>query len=363
MSTPSRVIFATSTDWAWPAKLARVFQDGGIGVAAISDATSPLRDAVGADHAHTLQHASPLRSLARAIEAERADAIIPCDDRLVWHLTRLYEHAERVSRDPERIRVCIRRSLGEAVTRPELQSRIALLDLARDEGVRVPASMALASRSDLPAWAARHGFPAFLKMDGAVGGLGVIEIADLAAARRAMSGTAWTVRLAKDLAKFLLRRDRWTVWDRVKQRGRAISIQSAIAGRPANILVCSDRGNIIASTCVEVRTTRFRNGPAVTVELVHSPEMNEAALRIVRRLGASGLLGFDFMIENATGHAYLIEMNPRATQTSILATDFGRDPVEAYCDAILHTRTAPRPAMRNRVISLVPGAANPVQAA
>lgn len=350
---PSKVIFASSTDWAWPAKLARSFRDAGIGVAAVSDARSPLHDAVGAAHAHMLRHASPLRSLTRAIETERADVILCCDDRLVWILTRLYNLAERVSRDPERIRAVIWRSLGEAIVRPELLSRNALLHLARGEGVRVPASMNLASKSDLQVWAALHGFPAFLKMDGTVGGRGVIEIADFAAARHATNSTARTVRLAKELGKFLLGRERLTFWNRVQGRRSKMSIQSAVAGQPANILVCSERGNVIASTCVRVCTTLYRNGPAAAVKPVHSPEMKEAASRIVHRLGVSGLLGFDFMIENETGHAILIEMNPRATQTTLLTTSFDRDPVEAYCDAILGIRFPPRSAVPNCILSLV----------
>ena len=47
-------------------------------------------------------------------------------------------------------------------------------------------------------------------------------------------------------------------------------------------------------------------------------EMSNAAERIARKLKLSGTHGFDFMLEDATGSAYLIEINPRSTQVGHL---------------------------------------------
>jgi hypothetical protein len=46
---------------------------------------------------------------------------------------------------------------------------------------------------------------------------------------------------------------------------------------------------------------------------------------LARCLELSGLHGFDFMLENTTGRAYLLEMNPRATQVGHLTLGPGRD--------------------------------------
>jgi hypothetical protein len=46
---------------------------------------------------------------------------------------------------------------------------------------------------------------------------------------------------------------------------------------------------------------------------------------MVRRLKLSGIHGFDFMLEAQTGKAYLIEINPRATQIGHLTLGPGRD--------------------------------------
>jgi len=45
----------------------------------------------------------------------------------------------------------------------------------------------------------------------------------------------------------------------------------------------------------------------------------------VKRLALSGLHGFDFMLEADTDNAYLIEINPRATQVGHLALGPGQD--------------------------------------
>src|SRR2546425_11953922 len=53
--------------------------------------------------------------------------------------------------------------------------------------------------------------------------------------------------------------------------------------------------------------------------------MSVAVERMVRGLNLSGVHGFDFLLEAHTGNAYLIEINPRATQVGHLALGPGRD--------------------------------------
>jgi hypothetical protein len=53
--------------------------------------------------------------------------------------------------------------------------------------------------------------------------------------------------------------------------------------------------------------------------------MKAAAQAIVRHLGLSGMCGFDFMLDDASGEAHLIEINPRATQINHLRLGVGYD--------------------------------------
>jgi hypothetical protein len=61
------------------------------------------------------------------------------------------------------------------------------------------------------------------------------------------------------------------------------------------------------------------------VEVVEGREMLDAAERIAQRMRLSGFFGLDFMVEHATGAAYLIEMNARSTQPCSLALGRGRN--------------------------------------
>jgi len=80
-----------------------------------------------------------------------------------------------------------------------------------------------------------------------------------------------------------------------------------------------------------------------------------AAEKIARRLNLSGLCGLDFMLEAATGHAYLIEINPRSTQVGHLSLGPGRDIPAALFAAVTgqepHTAA---PLTTNDTIALFP---------
>jgi hypothetical protein len=90
-------------------------------------------------------------------------------------------------------------------------------------------------------------------------------------------------------------------------------VQAAIDGQPANRAVACWEGEVLAGVSVEALRTQHATGPATVVRFVNNAEMEDTAQRLVRQLGVSGLVGFDFMVEAATGAAHLIEMNVRAT--------------------------------------------------
>ena len=73
--------------------------------------------------------------------------------------------------------------------------------------------------------------------------------------------------------------------------------------------------------------------------------MADSAQRMVHALGLSGLCGLDFVIENSSGDAYLIEINPRATPVCHLALGAGHDLPAALLarlrDLPLQARPAP----------------------
>jgi hypothetical protein len=103
-------------------------------------------------------------------------------------------------------------------------------------------------------------------------------------------------------------------------RGEApgVSVQSFVVARPANCAVACWRGEVLASIAVEAVRLKSDFGIATVVKIVEGRAMKAAAASVVRPLQLSGMCGFDFVIDDASERAALIEINPRATQINHL---------------------------------------------
>jgi hypothetical protein len=105
---------------------------------------------------------------------------------------------------------------------------------------------------------------------------------------------------------------------------------------------------------MDVLEVLHARGPATVMRRVECRAMEQAAIRIAERFGLSGLHGLDF-IRDRHGTPHLIEMNPRATQTSAFAFGPGRDLAAALVAEVAATLPAPRPLVtENPVIALFP---------
>ena len=85
---------------------------------------------------------------------------------------------------------------------------------------------------------------------------------------------------------------------------------------------------------MEVLRSDGSTGPASVVHLIQNVEMRGAAERIASRLGISGFFGLDFILEEGTGRAYLIEMNARLAPPCYLRFEKGRDLIGAMWASI-----------------------------
>ena len=226
------------------------------------------------------------------------------------------------------------RSLGGAEVLSAAISRITLLSLAQAEGVGVPETVAVNSLDQLPAAAARLGFPLVLKADSTAGGRGVRIANNLEEAR------AWWRRLHRPLSLprsvwRWLRLNEWThfrPW--FKRRMRGVTAQRFQRGGERTAMAVAHQGDLKAFVCFEVAQTSKHLGPSTVLRIVDDPVMVAAMRAVLRRLGATGFCGFDFMLSDA-GVPLLIEMNSRPTQLAHLALGLGRDLVAAYVRTVL----------------------------
>lgn len=298
----------------------------------------------------------PLDSLVSAIEATKPQIVIPCDDRAVEHLHELYARSRNLGQPGRDIAALIERSLGSPESFPIVSSRIDLLRIAREEGLRVADTNLINAAEDLRSWSARQKLPWVLKADGTAGGRGVKIAGTAGQAQKYFMELSGLFGSARAIKRLIINRDPF--WLRPWWNGTRppVIVQSYIHGRPANCAVACWDGRVLAGIGVEVVNTAGPTEPANIVRVVDSPEMMFAAERIARRLRLSGLFGLDFMI-NESGEAYLIELNPRATPLCHLQLGQGRDMIGALWAQLSGqpVREIP-PITQNEVIAYFPQA-------
>jgi biotin carboxylase len=295
----------------------------GCEVDAVCPKGHPLRKTRALHQEHAYYGLSPWRSFARAIAESQPDLIVSGDDLATRHLHRLYAAEKRQTNSS----LCslIERSFGDPESFPIVTARAAFMDLAGSEDVRVPATQVVHNLDELKALIARMGLPAALKADGTSGGLGVRIVQTMAEAEHAFEQLHAPPLLARAAKRALIDQDKSLVWPSLLRHRPVVNIQTFVAGREATSALFCWQGSVLASLHFEVVNKASSAGHATVLRLIENAEMQTAAEAMARRLRLSGLYGLDFMLESETGNAYLIEINPRATQVGHLSLGRGRD--------------------------------------
>ncbi|WP_428537781.1 ATP-grasp domain-containing protein [Rhodopila sp.] len=339
------ILLATTGQLPSTARLAIELHDAGAQVSLIGPSNHPAKTLSLVSDRLIYRAMAPRFSLERALLRLRPDIVIPCDERTVRDLHAIW----RDTRHPS-VKRLIERSTAPGENFATITSRAALLAVAERHGVRVPTSMPLHTIGDLDRWTAGYAAPFVLKADGSWAGFGVRIISDGSAAKDAFR--QMTRRSSGRLAvrESLLEGNHFGIRSWLRRERPAMSAQSYVDGWPANIGVACWQGQVLAAVCAESVATSSATGPSTVARIIHNTEMIDAAKRVVRALGLSGMIGFDFMIEAATGAAYLIEMNPRNTPICALRLGAGRDLAEAMVAVLAARPVRERPPCTNKDI-------------
>jgi hypothetical protein len=331
MTAPT-VLLVTTVRWRSTIWLARALAEAGFRVEAFAPGGHPLRVNGSTIGQRRLSWRSPLASLRRAVLLGAPDLIVPVDDAAVALLIRL--HAMAQGEIAARLRAVIEHSLGEPGRYPVLASRVAIADVAQDEGLRVAETQAVIGHDDLRGRGDAWGYPVVLKTDGAWGGAGVRVAHSASEAEDAFDDLGRlpaSVRVAKRL---VADGDANPLWARLRRHRPAISAQRFIDGRPATVSAVCWRGEVLAASAFDALRMVRPLGPASLVRRIDNAEMTGAVHAMAKRLALSGFCGFDFMIDRRDGAAHFIELNPRATPTGYLPDPRGVDLAEALRAAL-----------------------------
>jgi len=350
-----RVLLATACRWFPTARLAIALANAGCTVTTVCPSDHPVSKTKAVQRIYRYRGLMPLTSFLSAIHAANPDFVIPCDDLATRHLHQLYYKSRKNDNAESRISTLIERSLGEPASFPIIFARAAFIELARAEGVRAPKTAGISNTEDLKRWLAEVGFPTVLKADSTSGGAGVSIVHNLEQAQRAMRRLKAPPLLARAAKRALVDGDTTLVWPSLLRRRFTVNAQMFIAGREATSAVACWKGAALASLHFEVLNKVNSAGHATVLRRIENAEMSSVAEKIARRLKFSGLLGLDFMLENDTQNAYLIEVNPRATQVGHLTLGSGNDLPAALYSALSGQPLQPAPKITDKeVIALFP---------
>ena len=319
------VLIAATSCWYPTARLAMALAAAGCEVEMVCPKSHPVRKTKAVRRTHVYRGLAPLDSFARAIATTRPDFIVSGDDLATQHLHRLHAREKRNGNADSSICALIEHSLGSPESFPAVNARAAFMDLADQEGLRVPPTQVIRNTDDLRNWVARTGLPTVLKADGTSGGDGIRIAHTLAEAERFLNELQAPPLLARAAKRALVDQDKTLVWPSILRRRPVVNAQAFVAGHEATSAVVCWKGVVLASLHFEVVNKASSRGHATVVRLIENAEMSDAAEKMARCLSLSGLYGFDFMLEAETGNAYLVEINPRSTQVGHLSLGPGRD--------------------------------------
>jgi len=337
------VLITTTVRWFPTARLAVALANAGFIVDAVCPTNHPLSKSEAVRRIYRYGGLDPLTSFSDAIAAAKPDLIVPGDDLATQHLHALYDQKERKHGADTAICALLERSLGAHQSFPHLYARTKFMEIAREEGVRVPKTAVIADSADLRKWMTQTGLPMVLKTDFSSGGTGVRVVHSLEDAERALRVLQAPPLLARAAKRALIDNDMTLVWPSLLRRRSIVNAQTFIAGREANSAVACWNGKVLADLHFEVINKVGSSGHATVLRVVESAEMSAAAAKMARRLNLSGVHGFDFMLEAQTGNAYLIEINPRSTQVGHLTFGLGRDIPAAMFAAVSGQEVRPAP--------------------
>jgi ATP-grasp domain len=323
----------------------------GFEVATLTPRGSPVRF-VKAAKKHFNYHAFfPQSSITRAIAAWLPDLLICADDRALRQLHRLYQ---RASKSPNSIELAhlVKKSLGDPSGFKTATTATDLLLLTQAEKLRCPRTIVVCNNSEIEGALRDAEYPILVKADGYTGGGGLRLITNQNDAPSAIGEILLSIdrpprRLKRLAASFYYS----NVLKRLEGWPRRVCVQEFVSGKPANRAVLCWNGRVLAGISVEAIATINPFGAASVVRIIDHPEMETTAAVLIERLGLSGFVGFDFMLDEDR-NAFLLELNPRVTPIAHLPTSTG-DLVAALSKQMMKVVRPNRP-ISQKEVSLFP---------
>ncbi len=259
--------------------------------------------------------------LERAKRIWAPDAVVPLDDVAAWLLRGL---ATGKKASPQ-LRNLIVRSIGSPSGYQACISRLDLMRTAASLGIRIPqffeADNAVSARKAADAL----DYPVVMKSEFTCGGHGVSIVRNSSDLGGKFEEAAHLRGSAGRRMRAFMRTKLWQKAGLPCAYGLPPILQAYVDGRPAMHTLCAWNGRVLQGVSfVAERVHPEPTGSSTLVRHVEHAEMAEAAASLVEKLGCSGFVSFDFILDKQ-GQSFLIEMNSRPIATTHLGERFGHD--------------------------------------
>jgi len=309
------VLLVAAKWWPLSARMAIALLQNGCVVSAVCPKHHLLSFVVGISDLYPYSSIDSLASLHRAVVDAKPDIIVPCDDGAAGQCRALHDFDGS-------LRPLIESSLGSPQSFGVLESRYRFLSTSRDLGLRTPRTQRVVQKQDLIDWYRTAGDKSVVKVDGDSGGNGVRICESLDESLAAWETLGCLPNRLAAWKRIFIDKDPLALW--LRKQPRHVTVQEFIEGPPANSMVLSWQGRMLALVSVAVVAADGPTGAATVIRVIDDARMEEAARTLSSHLHLTGFFGLDFVIERTTGVPYLIEINPRCTQLGHLeATEGG----------------------------------------
>jgi predicted ATP-grasp superfamily ATP-dependent carboligase len=315
---PALLVVTMGTDYIAPARMPRELGAAGFSVSLLApEGALATRTRFVERQFHfppEPTHLLWLQTVAHAAQSVRADLILPGDDitlRLLMQL--VLAPLPALSSDvQQRLAALVERSLGDPAHYLDSVDKTRLVTLARKVGVPVPAGEAVANETDAVAVASALGYPVIVRPAFGSEGAGVAKCDDVLQVREAMRALP-----------------RVEGWNPVTEK--VALVQRFVSGGGRNRPAAVWQGRELAGvTRAKIRSYPEPRGPSSVARYVAEPQLAAQDARLMAALGATGFLSTQYIVDERTGEALLIEINRRMTPATHTARLVGVDLAAAF---------------------------------
>jgi biotin carboxylase len=328
---PSVLLVTTRTDWLGTARIPRTLAKAGFDVAVLAPPDALIsKSAYIARIGFCAPRASPVEWLGAAVQIAQQTAprlIIPGDEVALRLLFKLVLDAPPglPSAGLRALQELVVASVGDPRHYMTSIDKTLLPAAAEAIGVRVPRYAIAASADEAVAHAGRLGLPVVLKrrLGFSSGGIAFVDSIDDVAAKAASLLKPEPIDLGEVLAPQLL-------------------VQAFVAGPHHSTAMVRLEGRLLAAFAWErFVLTHPVTGHTSVLRFTESPETLEFSRLLGQHLDICGFSNIQYIIDEATGDACLLEINRRVVTHMHLGERVGCDLGVALFDAVDGRRVEP----------------------